>query len=83
MPVDGSVELDELQWTEEPVKATGGREKPNLRKIVDETFKHGNEERIAVLVCGPAQMARELRTHVGRWVEKGRDVFFHDESFGW
>lgn len=83
IPVDGSVELDELQWTEEPVKATGGREKPNLRKIVDETFRHGNEERIAVLVCGPAQMARELRAHVGRWVERGRDVFFHDESFGW
>jgi len=83
MPVDGSVELDELQWTEEPVKATGGREKPNLRKIVDETFRHGREERIEVLVCGPAQMARELRTHVGRWVEKGREVFFHDESFGW
>jgi NAD(P)H-flavin reductase len=83
MPVDGSVELDELQWTEEPVKATGGRQKPDLRKIVDETFRHGNEERIAVLVCGPAQMARELREHVGRWVEKGRDVFFHDENFAW
>lgn len=83
IPVDGSVELDELQWREEPVKATGGREKPDLRKIVDETFRYGNEERVAVLVCGPAQMARELRSHVGRWVENGRDVFFHDESFGW
>jgi len=83
IPVDGSVELDELQWREEPVKATGGREKPDLRKIVNETFRHGNEERIAVLVCGPAQMARELRMHVGRWVGNGRDVFFHDESFGW
>jgi hypothetical protein len=20
---------------------------------------------------------------VGKWVEKGRDVYFHDESFGW
>jgi NAD(P)H-flavin reductase len=82
-PVDGSVELDELQRTEEPVKATGGRERPDLKKIVDETFRHGNEERVAVLVCGPKQMARELRDHVGRWVEKGRDVYFHDESFGW
>ncbi|PMD42457.1 hypothetical protein L207DRAFT_581116 [Hyaloscypha variabilis F] len=83
VPVDGSVELDELQWTEEPVKATGCRERPDLRKIVDETFRHGNEERVAVLVCGPKQMARELREQVGRWVEKGRDVYFHDESFGW
>ena len=83
IPVDGSVELDELQWTEEPVKATGGRERPDLRKTVDETFRQGNEERVAVLVCGPKQMARELREQVGRWVEKGRDVYFHDESFGW
>jgi len=83
IPADGSVELDELQWTEEPVKATGGRERPDLRKIVDGTFRHGNEERVAVLVCGPKQMARELREQVGRWVKKGRDVYFHDESFGW
>ena len=81
--VDGSVELDELQWTEEPFEATGGRERPDLRKIVDEMFRHGNEERVAVLVCGPKQMARELREQVGRWVERGRDVYFHDESFGW
>lgn len=83
IPVDGSVELDELQRMEEPVKATGGRERPDLRKIVDGTFRHGNEERVAVLVCGPKQMARELREQVGRWVKKGRDVYFHDESFGW
>ena len=83
IPADGSVELDELQWKEEPVKATGGRDRPDLRKIVDETFRHGIEERVAVLVCGPKQMARELRGHVGKWVEKERDVYFHDESFGW
>ena len=33
---DASVELDELQWTEEPIKATGGRDRPDLRRIVDE-----------------------------------------------
>ena len=80
---DASVELDELQWVEEPIKATGGRDRPDLRKIVDEIFRFGNEERVAVLVCGPAEMARDLRGHVGRWVEKGRDVWFHNESFGW
>ena len=83
LPVDGSVELDVLQSNEEPVKASGGRDRPDLRKIVDETFKHGNEEQVAVLFCGPQNMARELRGHVGRWVEKGRHVFWHDESFGW
>jgi NAD(P)H-flavin reductase len=80
---DASVELDELQWIEEPIKATGGRERPDLRKIVDGIFRCGNEERVAVLVCGPAEMARDLRGHVGRWVEKGRNVWFHNESFGW
>jgi len=82
LPADGSVEMDELVPAEEPIHASGGRERPDLRKIVDETFRHGNSERVAVLVCGPAQMARELRRHVGRWVDVGREVFWHDESFG-
>jgi NAD(P)H-flavin reductase len=83
LPQDGSVELDELQAGEEPVKATGGRDRPDLRSIVDESFRAGGEERVAVLVCGPKGMAREVRESVGRWVEKGREVWFHDESFGW
>ena len=83
-PEDGSVELDELQQNEEePMKASGEKERPDLRNIVDETFKLGSEEKIAVLVCGPNGMARELRGHVGEWVGRGRDVWFHDESFGW
>jgi NAD(P)H-flavin reductase len=78
---DGSVELDELQRGEEPVKATGGKERPHLRKIVDGVFRAGNEERVAVLVCGPSGMARELRGHVGKWVNRGREVWWHDENF--
>ena len=62
---------------------SGGMERPDLGKIVDEVFRAGNEERVAVLVCGPARMARELRKHVGKWVGRGREVWFHDESFGW
>lgn len=81
-PTDGSIELDELQPIEEPIRPNGGRERPDFQKIVDEVFKHGNGDKVAVLVCGPSQMARELRKHVGKWVEKGRDVFWHDESFG-
>ena len=57
--------------------------RPDLGKVVDEVFRRGAEERVAVLVCGPASMARELRKHVGVWVAKGRTVFWHSEGFGW
>lgn len=83
-PADGSVELEDLQQAEEePIKASGGMQRPNLGKIVDEAFREGSEERIAVLVCGPSGMAREVRRHAGLWVRRGRDVWFHDENFGW
>ncbi|KAI0517852.1 ferric reductase like transmembrane component [Xylaria bambusicola] len=57
--------------------------RPNLQKIVDGFFRQGAEERVAVLVCGPDAMARDLRSHVGAWVNKGRDVWWHNESFAW
>lgn len=82
IPVDGSVELDELLPEQESVKVNGGRKRPDLGKIVDDVFKLGTGEKVAVMVCGPKNMARELRWHVGRWVEKGREVWFHDEGFG-
>lgn len=59
------------------------RRRPDLQKIVDDTFKHGQAEKVAVLVCGPSEMAREVRDRVTPWVMKGRDVWWHDESFGW
>ncbi|GAB1317552.1 putative metalloreductase AIM14 [Madurella fahalii] len=58
------------------------RKRPDLKRIVDDLFKHGQEERVAVLVCGPNEMARELRKHVGVWVRKGRSVWWHKEGFG-
>lgn len=81
-PPDGSVELQTMQEINAPISTGGGRDRPDLRKIVDETFRHGGEDRVAVLVCGPKGMARELRRHVSRWVDRGREVFWHDESFG-
>ncbi|PQE32333.1 ferric reductase like transmembrane component protein [Rutstroemia sp. NJR-2017a WRK4] len=57
--------------------------RPDLQKIVDETFAHGVEEKVAVLVCGPNGMGPSVREYVGKWVEKGRHVWWHDESFGW
>jgi len=57
--------------------------RPDLRMIVDEMFKGAEVGKIAVLVCGPVGMGRSLRKEVGRWVEQGRDVFWHKEEFGW
>lgn len=73
-----------LSWNENEVglKITS-KQRPHLGAIVDSVFRKGKGERVAVLVCGPAGMARELRRDVGKWVGKGRDVWFHDESFGW
>ncbi|KAK0625273.1 ferric reductase NAD binding domain-containing protein [Bombardia bombarda] len=56
--------------------------RPDLKSIVDRTFKHGSEERVAVIVCGPEGMSRELRRYVGVWVMKGRTVWWHNEGFG-
>jgi len=58
------------------------RKRPDLKKIVEGVFAHGAEERVAVLVCGPEEMAQELRRHVGVWVGKGRMVWWHKEGFG-
>ncbi|EFQ31736.1 ferric reductase like transmembrane component [Colletotrichum graminicola] len=59
------------------------RKRPDLRKIIDDVFKKGAEERIAVLVCGPSAMGREVREYVGAWVMRGREVVWHNEGFGW
>ena len=81
----GSLEMDELHWKAEDVLVNGGFERPDLTNIIDEVFRKGNEERVAVLVCGPQGMARVVRKSVGGWVERegSREVWFHDESFGW
>jgi NAD(P)H-flavin reductase len=80
---DGSIEMEDLRTVEQPIRVSGGYQRPNLKKIVDEVFRHGVEDRVAVIVCGPVGMAEELRGHVGRWVQLGRYVWWHDESFGW
>jgi NAD(P)H-flavin reductase len=83
-PQDGSLEMRDMSWNENDVGIKiKSKERPDLGTIVDSVFRRGEGERVAILVCGPAGMARELRRSVGRWVEKGRNVWFHDESFGW
>ncbi|KAK4444994.1 Ferric/cupric reductase transmembrane component 2 [Podospora aff. communis PSN243] len=64
------------------VTAQHNRKRPDLRRIVDGVFGHGTEERVAVLVCGPEEMAKELRDAVGTWVRRGRTVWYHKEGFG-
>ncbi|POR35904.1 Putative metalloreductase AIM14 [Tolypocladium paradoxum] len=59
------------------------RRRPDIEKIVDDTFRQGLEEPIAVLVCGPAEMSTEVRRRVRLWVMRGRKVWWHSESFGW
>ncbi|KAI0121930.1 ferric reductase like transmembrane component-domain-containing protein [Daldinia grandis] len=74
-----AVELDSTSY----LNPRQVRKRPDLRQIVDGFFRQGAEERVAVLVCGPEGMARELRSHVGVWVKKGRSVWWHNESFTW
>lgn len=59
------------------------RGRPDLRVVVEEVFRLGQEESVAVVFCGPAAMGRELRTAVAGWVSRGRRVFWHGESFEW
>lgn len=83
-------DADEMELTDmsESPRPTGSAlrhddNRPNLQKIVDDVFRQGVEERVAVLVCGPEAMAHELRSHVGAWVRRGRYVWWHNESFAW
>lgn len=59
------------------------RKRPDVGRIVDETFRLGAEESVAVVVCGPEEMTKEVRERVAEWVERGRRVWWHSETFGW
>ncbi|KAK5125346.1 hypothetical protein LTR85_000455 [Meristemomyces frigidus] len=61
------------------LKFAAGR--PHIARIVDQTFAHGFTEKVAVVVCGPQKLNAALRKEVGRYVARGRDVWFWDESF--
>ncbi|XHG08993.1 hypothetical protein AWENTII_012075 [Aspergillus wentii] len=77
------LEMDELQpfnGGEELIGAKKGR--PDLRAIVEETFSDGDES-VAVVFCGPKDMGRDVRGYIGKWVKRGRYVWWHEESFGW
>ena len=56
-------------------------ERPDLQQIVDNVLGDGSDDRVAVIVCGPAQMARELRKATGYWVKEGKDAWFYNENY--
>ena len=57
--------------------------RPNLGLLVDQAFTQTGGARVAFLVCGPTGLGSALRKEVGRWVGSGRDIFWHNEEFGW
>ncbi|KAF9887648.1 hypothetical protein FE257_009741 [Aspergillus nanangensis] len=80
---EGALEMDELEVSPGDGIGTGEPGRPDLGQVVDNVFGHGDQERVAVLFCGPSGMARQLRRHVGQWVQRGRDVWWYEERFGW
>ena len=87
-----SIELQEREnllssSTDAPPTALSGanvrKGRPDLKTVVDDVFSAGAGEKVAVLVCGPKGMGRSLRKEVGRWVRRGREVWWHGEEFGW
>ncbi|KAF2999977.1 hypothetical protein E8E14_006617 [Neopestalotiopsis sp. 37M] len=80
----GDVELEQLPRHERNRRPSQRKSRrPDFQRIVDEFFRKGQEDRVAVFVCGSEGMARELRGHVGTWVKKGREVWWHNENFSW
>lgn len=80
-----AVEMNTLRRTADGRVVAGKehhRRRPDLKKVVDEVFGHEPEERVAILVCGPAKMGKQVRKQVGRYVRQGREVWFHNEGFG-
>nr|POE88100.1 ferric reductase transmembrane component 4 [Quercus suber] len=55
--------------------------RPDLASIIAETFAHSRQERVAVLVCGPRCLSTSVRHEVAKYVRRGREVWFWDESF--
>ncbi|KAF3036329.1 hypothetical protein E8E12_006422 [Didymella heteroderae] len=55
--------------------------RPRMSEIVDEVFSRGM--RTAVLCCGPKRLTDDVKRSVEVYVQKGHEVFWYDETFGW
>lgn len=87
-----SIEMEESSkliraWTEEGelkqesqgLQLYAGR--PDVSQVIDQAFAFNPRERIAILVCGPKSLSQAVRREVTRYICKGREVWFWDESF--
>ncbi|KAG5985161.1 hypothetical protein E4U55_000797 [Claviceps digitariae] len=77
------MELSQFSTTNGRLTTNHNRKRPNIQKIVDDTFRQNLGESVAVFVCGPADMTREVRRRVGTWARKGRRLWWHSENFDW
>ena len=55
--------------------------RPDLRRLIHQALSHNNNERVAIITCGPKSLSQSLRREIAPWIKRGRDVWFHDESF--
>jgi NAD(P)H-flavin reductase len=55
--------------------------RPDIPKLVESAFAR-HTGKIAILVCGPRSLGRQLREAVGKQIMSGRDVYWHEEAFG-
>ncbi|KAL4995175.1 ferric reductase NAD binding domain-containing protein [Aspergillus recurvatus] len=83
---ESNADISRLAPVRNPVEYLSGR--PNVRAIVTAEAQEAkaNSSRLAVLTCGPAQMADECRQTVYEVMrgKKGfRDVEYFEEAFGW
>lgn len=58
-------------------------ERPALKPIINAFFQQGRCGQVGVVVCGPKEMAADVRRETTSWVKKDRDVWFHSENFNW
>ncbi|KAF2817619.1 uncharacterized protein BDZ99DRAFT_457344 [Mytilinidion resinicola] len=71
---------EEMEKPRKGVVLRAGR--PDVHAIVDEVFTTSAGS-VAVITCGPRGMTEKLRESVGTWVKQGREVYWHNETFGW
>ena len=57
--------------------------RPPLHALVDQFFSGAQGTKFGVLVCGPKGMGSALRKEVGRFVTNDKQIFWHNEEFGW
>lgn len=73
----------QLQQVGGRTDGSNNHRRPDVTGIIHETFQAGRNDSVAVLVCGPEEMASEARAAVRSWAMKGRKVWWHNEAFGW